>query len=157
MDIRRKLYALAAGALAAEVVAYLLWRPRMLRWGATAEEASEALPGGDHTPHPRMQSTWLPRRHTCCVRGLDFFVGDPLHHYMETGMLTGIKARAEGRSARNGGSGRAHPAGPEVSVKEWCSCTTTHRPPVLRRPTVSRSRCRGSRSKSAGVPQRSRP
>jgi hypothetical protein len=31
------------------------------------------------------------------LRALDFFVGDPLHHYMETGMLTGIKARAEGR------------------------------------------------------------
>ena len=30
------------------------------------------------------------------VRGFDFFVSDPLHHYMETGMLTGIKARAEG-------------------------------------------------------------
>jgi hypothetical protein len=30
------------------------------------------------------------------VRALDFFVADPLHHYMETGMLTGIKARAEG-------------------------------------------------------------
>jgi hypothetical protein len=30
------------------------------------------------------------------LRGFDFFVSDPLHHYMETGMLTGIKARAEG-------------------------------------------------------------
>ncbi|WP_051510471.1 hypothetical protein [Intrasporangium oryzae] len=29
------------------------------------------------------------------ARALDFFVGDLLHHYMETGMLTGIKARAE--------------------------------------------------------------
>ena len=29
------------------------------------------------------------------IRALDFFVGDPLHHYMETGMLTGIKERAE--------------------------------------------------------------
>lgn len=27
----------------------------------------------------------------------DFLVSDPLHHYMEAGMLTGIKARAEGR------------------------------------------------------------
>ena len=27
------------------------------------------------------------------LRGFDFFVSDPLHHYMETGMLTGIKAR----------------------------------------------------------------
>ena len=29
------------------------------------------------------------------LRAVDFFIGDPLHHYMETGMLTGIKARAE--------------------------------------------------------------
>jgi len=57
MSIRRKLYSLAGGALAAEVVAYLLWRPTMLRWGATAEEASEPLPGDDRTPHPRVQST----------------------------------------------------------------------------------------------------
>jgi hypothetical protein len=53
----RRLYWLAGGAVAAEVVAYLLWRPRMLRWGATAEEASEPLPGDDRTPRPRMQST----------------------------------------------------------------------------------------------------
>jgi hypothetical protein len=31
MSIRGRLYWLAGGALAAEVVAYLLWRPRMLR------------------------------------------------------------------------------------------------------------------------------
>ena len=31
------------------------------------------------------------------ARGLDFFVSDPLHHYMEVGMLNGIKERAEGR------------------------------------------------------------
>ena len=225
---RQKLYWLAAGAIAAEVVAYLLWRPRMLRWGATSEEACEPLPGDDHTPHPRVQSTraitidappervwpwlmqmgigragfythdWVERlmararyvegRHSATrihpevpplqvgdtvpmgagafatvwevrpyeylvaqetfvlrplpgnrtrlitryrgmgflspaaqgirpeagplprlirfavlrvpgvdllIRALDFFVADPLHHYMETGMLTGIKARAE--------------------------------------------------------------
>jgi hypothetical protein len=230
MDTRWKLYSLAGGALAAEVVAYLLWRPRMLRWGATAEEATEPLPGDDRTPHPRVQSTravtidappeqvwpWLlqmgigragfyshdwverliararyvegkhsatrihpeipplqpggtvpmgagafapvsevePYRHLVAqetyvlralagnktrlimryrgagfvwpaarairpdagrlprllrfavlhlpgadlaLRGFDFFVSDPLHHYMETGMLTGIKARAEGK------------------------------------------------------------
>jgi hypothetical protein len=33
--------------------------------------------------------------------GLDFFVGDPLHHYMETGVLRGIKAHAE-RERRHG-------------------------------------------------------
>jgi len=229
MGTRWKLYSLAGGVLAAEVVAYLLWRPRMLRWGATAEEASEPLPGDDCTPYPRVQSTravtidapseqvwpWLaqmgigragfyshdwverliararyvegkhsatrihpeipplqpggtvpmgagafapvsevePYRHLVAqetfvlralagnktrliiryrgtgfvtpaarairpdagplprllrfavlhlpgaglaLRGFDFFVSDPLHHYMETGMLTGIKARAEG-------------------------------------------------------------
>jgi hypothetical protein len=57
MGIHRKLYLLAGGAIAAEVVAYLLWRSRMLGWGATAEEASEPLPGDDRTPHPRVQST----------------------------------------------------------------------------------------------------
>jgi hypothetical protein len=31
------------------------------------------------------------------ARGVGFFVGDPLHHYMETGVLRGIKQRAEGR------------------------------------------------------------
>jgi hypothetical protein len=29
------------------------------------------------------------------ARALDFLVADPLHHYMETGMLEGIKSRAE--------------------------------------------------------------
>jgi hypothetical protein len=31
------------------------------------------------------------------ARAVDFFVGDPLHHYMEAGMLRGIKQRAEGK------------------------------------------------------------
>ncbi len=230
MSIYRVRHALAGGALAATVVGYLVWRPRMLRWGVTAEEASESLPGADHTAHPRVQSTravtidappervwpWLmqmgigragfythdwverllfharyvdgrhsatrihpelpplkvgdsvpmgagvfapvfevePYRHLVAqetyvlrplpdgktrliaryrgtgfaspaarairpdagpvprlirfavlsvpgadlaLRALDFFVADPLHHYMETGMLTGIKARAEGK------------------------------------------------------------
>jgi hypothetical protein len=29
------------------------------------------------------------------ARGFDFLVSDPLHHYMEWGMLQGIKRRAE--------------------------------------------------------------
>jgi hypothetical protein len=41
------------------------------------------------------------------IRALDFFVGDPLHHYMETGMLTGIKARAEGSRSHDGDTGAA--------------------------------------------------
>jgi hypothetical protein len=243
MSIRGKLYWLAGGALAAEVVAYMLWRPRMLRWGATAEEAREPLPGDDHTPQPRLQSTcavtieappervwpWLmqmgigragfythdwverlmfgaryvegrhsatrihpelpplkvgdtvpmgagvfvpvsevePYRHLVAqeifvlrplpgnktrlitrYRGmgfvspaarairpdsgpvprlirraflripgvdlaagaLDFFVADPLHHYMETGMLTGIKARAEGKCSHASAADAAAPA-----------------------------------------------
>ncbi|MGE5286234.1 MAG: hypothetical protein ACM3ML_03325 [Micromonosporaceae bacterium] len=31
------------------------------------------------------------------ARGFDFFISDPLHHYMEAGMLKGIKERAEGK------------------------------------------------------------
>jgi hypothetical protein len=31
------------------------------------------------------------------ARGIDVFVGDPLHHYMEIGVLRGIKQRAEGQ------------------------------------------------------------
>ncbi|MDQ0770185.1 dihydroxyacetone kinase [Pseudarthrobacter defluvii] len=29
------------------------------------------------------------------ARGVDLFIGDPLHHYMEVGVLRGIKRRAE--------------------------------------------------------------
>ena len=243
MSRRRKLYGLAGGALAAEVVTYLLWRPSMLRWGATADEASEPLPGDERTPHPRVQSTravtidappeqvwpwlmqmgigragfythdWVERlmfraryvegRHSAtrihpelpplnvgdtvpmgagafatvfevrpyqylvaqetfvlrplagnrtrlitryrgmgylspaahairadagpvprlirftvlrvpgvdlALRALDFFVADPLHHYMETGMLTGIKARAEAKRSHVDGADTATPA-----------------------------------------------
>ena len=31
------------------------------------------------------------------ARAIDFFLGDPLHHDMETEMLRGIKQRAEGK------------------------------------------------------------
>jgi hypothetical protein len=239
---RWKLYAVAGAALAAEVAAYLAWRPAMLRWGTQANESTEPLPGDDLVPDPRVQSTraitieappgqvwpWIvqmgigragfythdrverlmfharyvegkhsatrihpqlqdlnvgdlvpygagayapvhelePNRHlvageafvlrplpgnrtrliirsrgtgyiTAAVeavaddappltkaivfivrnvpgaklaaRGLDFFVGDPLHHYMETGMLTGIKARAEGRCSHAGDADAAAP------------------------------------------------
>lgn len=242
---RRTLNRLAGAALATQIVAYLLWRPRMLGWGATSEEASERLAGDDRTPHPRVQSTravtidappervwpwlmqmgigragfyshdWVERlmcraryvegRHSATrihpevpplqagdtvpmgagafatvwevrpyeylvaqetfvlrplpgnrtrlvtryrgmgflspaaqairpeagplprlirlavlrvpgvdllIRTLDFFVGDPLHHYMETGMLTGIKARAE--QERSYVDDDTDPAGPTV-------------------------------------------
>lgn len=250
VSIRRRLYCLAAGTVAAEMAAYLLWRPRMLRWGATAEEASEALPGDDRTPHPRMQSTravtidappervwpWLmqmgigragfythdwmerlmfharyaegrhsatrihpelpplkagdtvpmgggvfapvsevePYRHLVAqetyvlrplpgnktrliaryrgmgylspaahavrpgagplsrfirfavlripgadlaIRALDLFVGDPLHHYMDTGMLNGIKARAEGKHSHASNADAPAPAVEPVATR----------------------------------------
>jgi energy-coupling factor transporter ATP-binding protein EcfA2 len=31
------------------------------------------------------------------ARAIDYFIADPLHHYMEAGMLQGIKQRAEGK------------------------------------------------------------
>jgi hypothetical protein len=43
--------------VAAGVAGYLAWRPRMLRWGATKEEAAEALPGDDRARHPQVRST----------------------------------------------------------------------------------------------------
>lgn len=39
------------------IAAYLLLRPRMLRWGATRAEATEALPGDELCLKPRVQST----------------------------------------------------------------------------------------------------
>jgi hypothetical protein len=56
MNGGRKGYLLTGAAVAA-VVGSLAWRPRMLRWGATRQEATEALPGDDRTPHPRVRST----------------------------------------------------------------------------------------------------
>jgi hypothetical protein len=231
MDRRRGSYLLAGAAAVSAVAGYLAWRPRMLRWGATEEEAAGTLPGDERTPHPRVQSTraitidappekvwpWIvqmgieragfyshdwverlfgaryvegkhsasrihpelqdlkvgdfvpygagasarvdelePNRHLLhaeawvlrplpgdrtrlivrargmgfisaaagaiapdaplpsralhfaitripgaeiLARGIDFFFSDPLHHYMESGMLKGIKERAEGRTA----------------------------------------------------------
>lgn len=34
------------------------------------------------------------------TRGIDILIGDPLHHYMEVGMLRGIKERAEGNTGK---------------------------------------------------------
>jgi hypothetical protein len=39
------------------VAGYLAWRPLMLRWGATKEEAADALPGDDRARHPQVRST----------------------------------------------------------------------------------------------------
>ena len=44
------------------------------------------------------------------ARTLDFFLGDPLHHYMEVGMLSGIKQRAEGQFEGVGGESVDTPA-----------------------------------------------
>ena len=43
--------------VALALLGYLAVRPRMLCWGATREEAAEALPGDELTPKPRVQST----------------------------------------------------------------------------------------------------
>ncbi len=49
---------LAALAAAAAAAGYVLGvRPRLLRWGATAQEAAGPLPGDELVPAPRMQST----------------------------------------------------------------------------------------------------
>jgi hypothetical protein len=57
MNNARRTYLWGAAAVAAEVLGYLAWRPRMTRWGATDEEAAEPLPGDEITPHPRVRST----------------------------------------------------------------------------------------------------
>ena len=46
----------------------------------------------------------------------DFLVSDPLHHYMEAGMLTGIKARAEGRCSHASNADAAAAAVEPVAV-----------------------------------------
>ena len=49
---------LAALAAAAAAAAYVLAvRPRLLRWGATTQEAAGPLPGDELVPTPRLQST----------------------------------------------------------------------------------------------------
>jgi hypothetical protein len=48
---------LALGGASLAITGYLVWRPRMQRWGATEAEAREALPGDELTPHPRVQTT----------------------------------------------------------------------------------------------------
>lgn len=54
---RRSRYLVLAGAVLAQVAGYLVWRPRMLRWGTQGREAVEALPGDDRVPQPTFQST----------------------------------------------------------------------------------------------------
>jgi hypothetical protein len=55
--VKRRKLVVIGGFLVAEVVAYLTWRPRMLRWGTEGDEATEPLPGDDLVPHPSVQST----------------------------------------------------------------------------------------------------
>ena len=55
LRLRGPLAALAAAAVAAAYV--LAVRPRMLRWGATAQETAAPLPGDELVRTPRMQST----------------------------------------------------------------------------------------------------
>lgn len=47
------------------------------------------------------------------ARDVDVFVGDPLHHYMEIGVLRGIKQRAEGQFDNAGESDGTTPAAVE--------------------------------------------
>lgn len=53
---RKNLLRLGA-VVAAEVAAYLAWRPTMLRWGTEGDEATEPLPGDEQVPNPRFEST----------------------------------------------------------------------------------------------------
>ena len=55
LRIRGPLAALAAAAVAAGYV--LIARPRLLHWGATAQETAAPLPGDELVRTPRMQST----------------------------------------------------------------------------------------------------
>ena len=49
---------LLAGALVALTCAHLLWlRPRLLRWGATSEEARRRLPGDEEVPNAQIHGT----------------------------------------------------------------------------------------------------
>ena len=54
-QMRGPLAALAAAAAGAAYV--LALRPRLLRWGATTQEAAGPLPGDEIVPGPRMQTT----------------------------------------------------------------------------------------------------
>ncbi len=57
MNGQRRASVGAGAAVTAAEFAYLAWRSRMLRWGATEEEAAGGLPGDERKPHPRVQST----------------------------------------------------------------------------------------------------
>lgn len=57
MDRRAQVIGWGCAATAASVAGYLAWRPHMLTWGATAEEANAPLPGDDQTPGARTQWT----------------------------------------------------------------------------------------------------
>jgi hypothetical protein len=57
MNKRRASYLVACVVATGAALAYPAWRPQMLQWGATQEEATETLPGDERTPRPRVQST----------------------------------------------------------------------------------------------------
>jgi hypothetical protein len=66
------------------------------------------------------------------LRGFDFLVSDPLHHYMETGMLTGIKARAEGKYSHASHADAAAPAVEPVAATSR-RCAARRRGPAQTR------------------------
>jgi hypothetical protein len=53
----RSLQALASVAAAVPIAYLLLARPWLLRWGATADEVHQPLPGDELAPHPWIEST----------------------------------------------------------------------------------------------------
>ena len=56
--MRKKTLLQIAGGLASAKIIYYVWlRPRHLRWGATAREAQQALPGDEETWNVKGQST----------------------------------------------------------------------------------------------------
>ncbi|MFB0838940.1 MULTISPECIES: hypothetical protein [unclassified Arthrobacter] len=54
---RQRRWQFLAVSLCAQMMAYLLWRPAMLRWGTEGTEAVEPLPGDNLQPRPAFQST----------------------------------------------------------------------------------------------------
>jgi hypothetical protein len=56
IDARRTVHAVVAG-LVAGAAYHALLRPRLLRWGATADEVDRPLPGDGAVPRPRLTST----------------------------------------------------------------------------------------------------
>lgn len=110
MGSRRVRLVLALGVSSA--VYGLMVRPWMLDWGATDDERARPLPGDDIMPAALPEGTyafilepidddttrfivrdralWKRREYAFAAA-----VYEPLHAYMETGLILGVKQRAE--------------------------------------------------------------